>query len=188
MSAPIQCKTRQQIWHEYLHEILPKDICAEFGVWQGGSINYMAKVRPDNEFNGFDSFDGLPEPWNGHDTGHFAVSDPHSLKWASNVNIHAGLFEDGLHEFLSREDRPQRLLRHIHIDCDLGSSTATVLEMLSDVITGNPCQLLFDEFYNYRGFEDHEFKAFLDFANAYQLRFRVIARNIMHQQVLIQTP
>lgn len=57
---------------------------------------------------------------------------------------------------------------------------------MADVIINNKCILLFDEFYNYTGFENHEFLAFLEFVNLYFVKYKIIGKNVNHQQVLIQ--
>lgn len=156
------------------------DSCLEFGVWYGTSINWMANTRPDSVFHGFDSFDGLPEAWiKGHPKGHFKV-DRTRLKWAPNVVIHEGWFEDTLAGFTPEN------LKLIHIDCDLGSSCDTVFSKLEAPILEQKPLLLFDEFYNYLGYEDHEFMSFLKFVNRTGALFKVVGRNILHQQALIQ--
>ena len=35
----------------------------EFGVYKGGSINFISSILPDEIIYGFDSFEGLPEDW-----------------------------------------------------------------------------------------------------------------------------
>jgi hypothetical protein len=176
--------TRQQMWHHYLRDMGGDDVAAEFGVWHGGSINYMANVRPLNAFHGFDTFTGLPEDWiRGHPKGHFQV-DRAKLKFASNVTVHEGLFSATIPQFLTQAERSK--ITRLHIDCDLGSSTASVLAGLSTEILANKPLILFDEFYNYLGFEDHEFLAFLNFVEHTGVAFEVVGRNVNHQQVLIQ--
>lgn len=174
-------KTRQQLWHYCMNSVLLGDICAEFGVWHGTSINWMANTRPENKFHGFDSFDGLPEDWiRGHPKGHFKV-DRSKLKFAANVELHEGWFEDTLKDFVL----PERLSL-LHIDCDLGSSTTAVLNLLQEKIAKDKPLILFDEFYNYVGYEDHEFKSWLDFTNKTGIKGEVVAHNSNHQQALIQ--
>lgn len=176
-------KTRQQLWHRCIEEIKLGDVCLEFGVWRGGSINYFAHARPDNEFHGFDSFDGLPQDWiRGRPRGHFKT-ERGCLKFAPNVIIHEGLFCDTIPKL---ESCVREKVKFIHIDCDLGTSTSEVLWGMERAIRLNNCLLLFDEFYNYGGYEDHEFKSFLNFINRTGSCFLVEGRNINHQQVLIQ--
>ena len=52
-----------------VHEVAIKNITLqnghilEFGVFSGGTINYLAKKMPTKIIYGFDSFQGLPENW-----------------------------------------------------------------------------------------------------------------------------
>jgi hypothetical protein len=184
MSAPSECLTRGEIWHTYLAGITDGS-ALEFGVWNGRSINYMAEVRPKATFCGFDSFEGLPEDWiKGHPAGHFKT-DISNVKWRENVILFKGWFDATVPVFRSSVEF-QKKIEGIHVDCDLGSSTTTILEGLSDRILADKPLILFDEFYNYRGYEDHEFKAFMSWVNQTGAEFNVLARNIKHQQVLIQ--
>jgi len=185
MNAPMKCKTRGEIWHQYLTGITSGH-AFEFGVWNVRSINYMAEVRLNALFTGFDSFDGLPEAWiSGHPAGHFKT-DVSKIKWRANVRIIPGWFNETLPHFMSMSHEPIRKLEGIHFDCDLGSSTQTILNALSEWILAEKPLLLFDELYNYAGYEDHEFHAFLEWVNINNVNFNVLARNEKHQQVLIQ--
>lgn len=93
-------KTRPQIWHKALSLIDDNDICLEFGVYNGHSINYMSSVNPNNMFFGFDSFEGLPEKWNEkHPIGHFKTNFL-KLKFNQNVQIKLGLFSETIPDFL----------------------------------------------------------------------------------------
>lgn len=183
MQAPMKCDTRPEVWHRYLQNV-SVGYALEFGVWNGRSINYMAEIRPRSTFVGFDSFDGLPEQWTpAHPVGFFKT-DPTKLKWRSNVQIQAGLFDATLPVFLDKRDT-DKPIQGIHIDCDLGSSTQTVLDGLTPLLLKDKPLLLFDEFYNYSGYEDHEFRAFLEWVNKTNARFSVLARNVKEKQVLI---
>lgn len=182
MDAPEKCLTRPQIWHRYLGVAGEGDF-VELGVWTGRSINYMSQVRPGNTFHGFDSFQGLPTDWKPqHGAGHFST-DLSKLKFNPNVKIHEGMFSATLPEFVRQ---PPAKLAGVHIDCDLGSSTTESLTHLGPLILRDKPVLLFDEMYNYREYEGHEFKSFLDWVNETKARFKVLARNEKHQQVLIQ--
>ena len=87
IDAPHTCKTRGEIWHHYLSKI-HDGAALEFGVWNGRSINYMAEVRPDATFYGFNSFEGLPENWiPNHPAGHFKT-DVDKIKTRDNIIAH----------------------------------------------------------------------------------------------------
>jgi hypothetical protein len=167
-----------------MNKVEAGDVCLEFGVWHGASINWMAATRPESAFHGFDSFEGLPEDWiKGHPRGHFKV-DRSKLKFHPNVTIHEGWFDETLTRFFLNFGSDH--VRLIHVDCDLGSSCDTVLSLAEGPILQRKALLLFDEFYNYAGYEDHEFASFLKFIQRTEAEFEVVARNVRHQQVLIQ--
>jgi hypothetical protein len=184
LNSQFECLTRAEIWHLYL-SFISDGSALEFGVWNGRSINYMADVRPKASFFGFDSFEGLPEAWiRGHPIGHFKT-DISNIKWKDNIRLFIGLFSDSIPEYKTSDDFGKKI-EGIHIDCDLGSSTETILDELSDRILTEKPLILFDELYNYQGYEDHEFKAFLNWVNQNNVKFNVLARNVNHQQALIQ--
>jgi len=78
------------------------------------------------------------------------------------------------------------MIAGIHVDCDLFSSTQTILNELEDFISSSKPLMLFDELFNYKEFLDGEFKAFIEFVNRTEMNFLVEATNLNHQQVLIR--
>ena len=76
-----------------------------------------------------------------------------------NVQLVVGLFEDTLPGFLDRHSDP---IGFVHIDCDIYSSTKYVLTTLNDRLARG-CVVVFDEFFNYPGFQQHERRAFREF-------------------------
>lgn len=50
----------------------------------------------------------------------------------------------------------------VHIDCDLYSSTKTVLQHLSPRLRPGSI-IVFDEYFNYPGWQDNERKAFVEY-------------------------
>jgi hypothetical protein len=131
----------------------------EFGVFRGKSLRAIAN-RAGQEVHGFDSFEGLPEDWT-----YFQKQGRFSLQGAvphfdePNVRIHKGWFDQTLTRFLDEHAGPARF---IHVDCDLYSSTATVLQLLAPRIVSGSI-ILFDEYLNYPAWQQHEFKAFQEF-------------------------
>lgn len=135
---------------------------AEFGVFEGKSINVLASARPDVIFDGFDSFKGLPHEWAGWQEFNF---DRKGIvpKVKDNVVLHPGWFEDSLPDY----EKMISKLSFGHIDCDLYSSTKTIFDTLgSKVLPGTV--LVFDEYFAYPGFENHERKAFKEFLETRQ--------------------
>jgi hypothetical protein len=130
----------------------------EFGVWKGYSINVMAEYT-DKIVYGFDSFTGLPEDWRaGASKGRYSVGGT-LPPVKENVRLVQGWFEDTLPPFLKEHPENVAIL---HIDCDIYSSTKTVLTYLRDRIVPGTV-IVFDEMFNYPEYRDHELKAFVEF-------------------------
>jgi hypothetical protein len=155
-------------------------LALEFGVFSGRSINHIARIRSDRVY-GFDSFEGLPEGWReGYDKGAFARGDLPQV--APNVELVVGWFDRTLPKFLDVHPGPASF---VHIDCDLYSSTQTVLTQLRERIVPGTI-VLFDEYFNYPGWEMHEFKAFREFVESTGLQYEYIGLNPKHQQVAVR--
>lgn len=152
----------------------------EFGVYKGSTIRYIAS-RTWQTVYGFDSFQGNPEHWRGEfRQGSFALSD--LPEYPSNVEIIAGWFADTLPDFLVAHSEPAAF---IHIDCDLYSSTRTVFNAFRERIRAGTV-LVFDEFFNYPGWENHEFKAFMEFIEQEQRSFEYLGYVYKHSQVAVK--
>lgn len=146
----------------------PQGLALEFGVGKGESTRMIASHM---EVIGFDSFQGLPEDWRpGFPAGAFAHRQP-SISGASMV---AGLFEDTLPDVDAYLwSTPPQTVGLVHIDCDLYSSTATVLRHIGHHLFPG-AYLVFDEWHGFDGCEDHEQRAWRQFANCSQIGWRVI--------------
>ena len=130
----------------------------EFGVATGSSIIRIANQFPNRPVYGFDSFEGLPEDWrNNYKKGHFKCEPPENLP--SNVHLVIGLFQDVLEKFLKDHPDP---IAFIHMDADLYSSTAYVLNAIKNQLKDGTI-IAFDEFCGYDGYEEGEYKAFQEF-------------------------
>ena len=78
----------------------------------------------------------------------------------ANVTLVPGWFDRSLPAFL--DAHPDQPVSFLHIDCDLYSSTQTVLAQLKDRIIAGTV-IVFDEYLNYPGWQHHEHKAFSEF-------------------------
>ena len=160
--------------HELLRQALDlvtvDGFTAEFGVHSGTTIRLIAAQRTGRVY-GFDSFEGLPEAWHlAYGKGHF---DRQGAKpeVPENVTLVKGWFEDTLPKFAAEIEGPAAFL---HVDCDLYSSTRTVFEALGDrVVPGTV--IVFDEYLNYPGWEQHEARAFREFCAARAVTYRYVA-------------
>jgi hypothetical protein len=153
----------------------------EFGVFTGGTMRYMARRKPGQHFHGFDSFEGLPEEWSGFWLGKNAFSvDGRLPSVPDNVTLHKGWFSDTLPPW--RATNPGKVA-FMHIDCDLYSSTVDILENLADRMQAGTV-VLFDEYFNYPNWENHEFKAWKEFVAKHGIGYEYIG--FARQQVAVR--
>jgi predicted O-methyltransferase YrrM len=168
----------------YAIKMAPLGLALEFGVFKGTTINHMARLAPNRHFFGFDSFTGLPEHWAG--ARYSAVNfdrKGRKPKVEGNVSLIQGWFDDTLPDFLVREGGR---IGFIHVDCDIYASTKTVLELTIPRLAP-AAVLVFDEFFNYKGYELHEYKAFFEAAERFDLAYRFIGYAGQQVGVVIDT-
>ena len=143
----------------------------EFGVYKGDSINRLAGLRADVHWHGFDSFVGLPEAWTlGSRRGAFSVAGKLPAV-RHNVTLIKGFFEDTLAPFAAAH-RGEKIA-FLHVDCDLYSATRTIFKELHDMLQPGAI-VLFDEFINYPGWQEGEYKAFMAFTTERKRSFEYI--------------
>jgi hypothetical protein len=151
----------------------------EFGVYKGATINLIASLT-ESAVHGFDSFDGLPEYWReDFDKGAFKVS---ALPVVSpNVVLHKGWFSETLPPFLAN---CTEAVSFLHVDCDLYSSTKTIFSALAGRLVPGTI-IVFDEYFNYPGWKEGEYKAFMEFVSS-DRRFEYLAYNSLAAQVAVR--
>lgn len=176
--------------YEYLNSEVIGDTAIdylEFGVFQGETVFKWAALNENDSsrFFGFDSFEGLPDGWDGvletKKKAHFGVDGLIPKTEDSRIKFVKGLFQETLSDFKASFKPSERLV--IHNDSDLFSSTLYTLTMLDEIITEGTI-LIFDEFYS----SSHEFQAFYDYTKAYQRKFSVlgaVSKDPYHQIALI---
>ena len=147
----------------------------EFGVYKGGSINYFAKRLPDVTLVGFDSFEGLEEDWTGTFLGRNALTVHGVLpRVMKNVELRKGWFVDTLPTYLSESREKQAFYRLVNIDCDTYKPMKFILEQLeSHMYPG--LIIIFDEYFNYINWPEHEFAAFAEFTKKRNINYKYIA-------------
>lgn len=145
------------------------NICLEFGVFNGQSINLISNHC--NKVYGFDSFEGLPEDWNGVcKKEHFHVSNLPKVN--NNVILIKGWFKETLEIFLKDNNIN---IDMIHIDCDLYSSTKDVFDILIKYNKIKPGLIIvFDELINYNKFYEGEIKALYELCNVNNINFEYL--------------
>jgi len=159
-------------------------------------------------FHGFDSFEGLPEDWiNGQigtddkpfhrkgafDTGgespnvehlrnHMKIREqPQQQPQPLHVQFHKGWFHESLPQFLDETDHGDEPVAFVHADADLYTSTITVLDILcSRTLLRKGSILVFDEFWNYKNWENGEYKAWLEIVDKFDLQYEYFGYHAPH--------
>ena len=148
--------------------IPPGSLVVECGVFRGASLEVLARAYPDHPVLGFDSFEGLPETWDrpdmAFDRGAFALGQderPQARHFPPNVQLVKGWFEETLPAFAAAA-ADAATIGFLHVDCDIYSSTRTVLESLEPLFAARTV-VVFDELLNYPTYEKHEVLALFEF-------------------------
>ena len=174
---------REEIWDIAIQKIKnSSELILEFGVYKGESINFIASKLPKDTIYGFDSFEGLPEFWrDGLPQKTFKVENQNKLKFRDNVVLIKGYFENTLPDFLKKHDS---MIKLMHIDSDLYSSAKTIFNYTKERIQKGTI-IIFDEFFNYPGWENGEFLAFKEFIDETKIGFNYLTYNRNAEQLAV---
>lgn len=161
--------------------LAPTDgMALEFGVYTGSTLKVIAAARAGGPVYGFDSFAGLPEHWRpGFPEGAFHAPEPPDVPGAELV---VGLFADTLPRFLETHPGP---VGFVHVDCDLYSSTRTVLDLVGPRLSPGAV-IVFDEYLNYPGWPEHEHRAWREYVTRTGTRFGYEAYTLDNEQVVVR--
>lgn len=158
-------------------------IVGEFGVWQGKSIDTIAMLLPDNTIYGFDSFTGFNEDWVGYEygVGSFDMKGELPNIQQTNIELVKGYFNESVPLWLENHKEP---FSFINIDCDMYGPTKTILDLLgpSRIVSGT--MILFDEYFGYPSWRQHEYKAWQEYVEKHKVDYKY--RAINHMQVLVE--
>jgi hypothetical protein len=156
---------------------------AEFGVFKGESINFLARTFPHRKFYGFDSFEGLKEDWLGTRfvKGYFDVGGklPAAPK---NVEFRKGWFDTTLPVFLSDHGDD---FAFVHIDCDTYEATRTVFDAIETKIKSGTV-ICFDEHHGYLNWRNGEYKALQELLSRTNLAAEYVAFTDYQAAVIIR--
>ena len=142
----------------------------EFGVRSGSTIEHIAAARPRTTVYGFDSFDGLPEAWAGYTMGEGAFSGEGIPEVPANVELVVGWFDDTLPGFMEAQPGP---VAFVHVDSDIYSSARTVLDHVGPRLRVGSV-IVFNEYFNYPNWRQHEFRAWQECCAARHLRYEYL--------------
>src|SRR3954464_11267342 len=162
---------------EYIAQAGITGLVLEFGVRRGTSITHIAEAAG-QPVHGFDSFEGLPEKWGSQPQGSF-TTELELPPVPGNATLRAGWFEDTLPTFLGEHPGS---VRFVNIDCDIYSSTRTVLSALAGRLRPGSI-LVFDEFIGNQTWREHEYKAFQEFVHGTGVRYEYFAACPFTRQV-----
>jgi hypothetical protein len=154
-------------------------LALEFGVFTGTTLAIIADARGGDVY-GFDSFQGLPAAWRpGFPEGMFGVDN---LPDVPGSELVVGLFADVLPGFLT--DHPGQV-DVLHVDCDLYSSTVTVLDLVGPRLRPGSV-VVFDEYLNYQGWEEGEHRAWTEYTAKAGITFEYEGYTLDHEQVIVR--
>jgi hypothetical protein len=176
-------RDRDKLLDIALSRIPREGVVAEFGVHKGKSIAHIARrVRPRPVF-GFDSFRGNPEDWSGWNAPRGVFDMRGALpKVPDNVELVIGYFDDTLPRWAGDHDQP---IAFAHIDCDLYSSTRSVFEHLYERFVSGTV-IVFDEYFNYANWREHEHKAFMEFVERSGKAYHYLAYSTQQIAVIME--
>lgn len=145
-----------------------KGLFIECGVYSGLTINHIAS-KVSNTVHGFDSFQGLPVDWGHVSAGTFTT---HGVlpEVRDNVELHVGWFHETLPQFVKKY---REKVSFLHIDSDIYESARTILSCLQKQIQKGTI-IVFDEYFNYPGWEKHEYRALQEFIQQYDYQYEYI--------------
>lgn len=179
-AKPIADSDQLLEWAFGKSELKPGELVLEFGVWKGRTLRNLANLTK-GDVHGFDSFEGLPEGWRWHyEKGRFGVTQ--LPKVPANAKLWKGWFKDTLPGFLKEHTGP---IGFMHVDCDLYSSTKEILELTAERFRPGTV-IVFDEYYNYPGWREGEYKAFLEYLEKSCARFEYLAFCTKDEQVAVK--
>jgi hypothetical protein len=172
MPEALGLETQKELIEYALSEVRLQGHYLEFGVAGGGTIRFIAAQVPGQTIHGFDSFEGLPEAWSGTGIRGKTFSRGGRLpRVPENVALHKGWFSDTLPGWTAANDGA---IAFLHVDCDVYSSTREVLTALVGRLQQGTV-IVFDEYFNYPNWENHEFKAWQEFVQTEHLSYEYLA-------------
>lgn len=152
----------------------------QVGTSNGESLAKLVAYLRGRDVYGFGLSSGLPEDWRpGFPAGSFAQDGLPEVRGATIVD---GPYEQTLAEFKAEHPEPIALL---HLDTTIYSSTVTVLDLLEDRLATGTIIIL-DEYFNYPGWQNGEFRAWAEFVERTGIQFRYEGYTFDNEQVVVR--
>ncbi len=176
------CRSPKKLMDIAINAVGTNGAYLEFGVFKGASINYIARKKHDKKIYGFDSFEGLQEAWAHNPKYSFSLGGK-LPKVKNNVILCKGYFEKTLPEWLEKHDDK---IAFLHIDCDLYSSTKTIFDCLKERLQAGTV-IVFDDYFNFPGWEEDAHRVFTDFTKETKLRFEYLGYSYKELAIIIRS-
>lgn len=181
----------KDFWTHALSKAKSGGVFAEFGVWSGVSINFIADKFKNDRIYGFDSFEGLKEDWKGcidHPAGKFDKGGQ-MPEVRPNVKLVKGWFDQSIPGWLAgleKEAAGKPLhFSYLHVDCDTYESTQVILNLLGHLIVPGTV-VVFDEYLGNPGWKIGEFKAWQEFVQSRGIKYRYMGCCTQQVSVMIE--
>lgn len=163
-----------------VQQVAVDGMALEFGVATGATLRIITEGLTGHTVHGFDVFTGLPEDWRtGFTMGAFAQE---SLPEVAGAELVVGLFEDTLPGFLREHTGPVALL---HVDADLYSAAVTVFDQVGPRLVEGSV-IVFDEYFNYPGWQGGEHKAWTEFVERTGTGFEYLGYTFDSEQLVVR--
>jgi len=182
MPRALQFERKKDAWDHALGQAAADGIVAEFGVWNGVSINHLARRLRPRLVHGFDSFEGLREDWAGwsEPKGRFRRGG-RPPRVEANVRLVKGWFHETLPAFLAEHPGP---FSFVHVDCDTYEAAKAVLDEVGPRLAAGSI-VVFDEYLGYRGWRLGEHRAWREFVEAGGVTYEYLAFSLQTVSVRV---
>jgi hypothetical protein len=174
LTSAVVCIDQNEVFNHAIANIEFEGLNAEFGVKDGKTIKMLCQKNAfkNKIIYGFDSFEGLPEDWAGTRVKKGRLTRKGVIpKLPKNIVAIKGWFADTLPEFLNNKNNK---FSFIHIDCDIYKSTKDIFDNIENFVRKGTV-IVFDEYFNYPNWQEHEYKAFQEFIANKKLKYKYLA-------------
>lgn len=168
--------SKDPIFYLLTNDIIVEGMWLNFGIKDGEIINQISKYNGKNIFC-FDEFENQIGKKEGHLNMYTFQKFKEQIKpfLNKNIKIFPGYFSETIPKF-EKVYLKEECVSFLNIHSNSYQSTKTILHSLVHTIKNN-CIIVFNEFINYPGYFLHEFKAFYEFIQEYNIKFEFIGAN-----------
>jgi hypothetical protein len=179
-------------------------IIIKFGVYSGHKVNFLAALNPKKIIYAFDTLKGIGEDWRPNfPKGTFSYINKNQLPMVlPNVNLITGSYDETTKLFVKNLKKSMKLsftdvedknvldekkgvFSIFYVDTKTYINTKVIFKNLGEYINKGTIIVL-NEYFNYPGWQNHEFKAFQEFVSERNLDYEYLAYNRFHSQVIVR--